>query len=73
MAAIPIGAQRKFWATERLTEKKDAFWRWGLGAGLVALVAWMTLGPVQQPAAVAARIESYSGTPAGRRGDHLSQ
>src|SRR5882724_1642458 len=66
MAAIPIGAQRKFWATERLTEKKDAFWRWGLGAGLVALVAWMTLGPVQQPAAVAAPIEerTYAVTPA---------
>src|SRR2546426_8518308 len=43
-ATIPIIVQRKFFATERPTEKKDAFWRWGLGAALVALVAWMTLG-----------------------------
>jgi uncharacterized membrane protein YeaQ/YmgE (transglycosylase-associated protein family) len=57
MAVIPIAAQRKFWATERPIQKKDTFWRWGLGAALVALVAWMTLGPVQQPAAVAAPIE----------------
>jgi uncharacterized membrane protein YeaQ/YmgE (transglycosylase-associated protein family) len=66
VAAIPIVAQRKFWATERPTERKDVFWRWGLGAGLVALVAWMTLGPVSQPAAVAAAIEerTYAVTPA---------
>jgi uncharacterized membrane protein YeaQ/YmgE (transglycosylase-associated protein family) len=57
VAVIPIVAQRKFWATERPIQKKDTFWRWGLGAALVALVAWMTLGPVQQPAAVAAPIE----------------
>src|SRR2546422_4015893 len=65
-AVIPIVAQRKFFATERPTQKKDAFWRWGLGAALVALVAWMTLGPVQQPAAVAAAIEerTYAVTPA---------
>src|SRR6266508_205012 len=31
-ATIPIIAQRKFFATDRPTEKKDAFWRWGLGA-----------------------------------------
>jgi uncharacterized membrane protein YeaQ/YmgE (transglycosylase-associated protein family) len=66
VALIPLAVQRKFWPTERAIEKKDAFWRWGLGAGLVALVAWMTLGPVQQPAAVAAAIEerTYAVTPA---------
>lgn len=66
VAVIPIVAQRKFFATERAVQKKDAYWRWGLGAGLVALVAWMTLGPVQQPAAVAAAIEdkTYAVTPA---------
>ena len=66
MAVIPIAAQRKFWATERPIQKKDAFWRWGLGAALVALVAWMVFGPVQQPAAVAAPIEdkTYAVTPA---------
>jgi uncharacterized membrane protein YeaQ/YmgE (transglycosylase-associated protein family) len=66
VAVIPIAVQRKFWPTERPIEKKDAFWRWGLGAGLVALVAWMTLGPAQQPAAVAAAIEerTYVVTPA---------
>jgi len=66
VAVIPIVAQRKFFATERAVQKKDAYWRWGLGAGLVALVAWMTLGPVQQPAAVAAAIEekTYAVMPA---------
>ena len=66
VAVIPIVAQRKFFATERPAQKKDAYWRWGLGAMLVALVAWMTLGPVQQPAAVAAAIEekTYAVTPA---------
>src|SRR5256712_10306923 len=70
VAAIPLAAQRKFWATERPPEKKDAFWRYGLGAGLVVLVAWMTLGPVQQPAAVAAPIEekTYAVTPASVEG-----
>ena len=66
VAVIPIVAQRKFFATERAVQKKDAYWRCGLGAGLVALVAWMTLGPVHQPAAVAAAIEekTYAVTPA---------
>ena len=66
VAVIPIVAQRKFLATERPIEKKDAFWRWGLVAALVALMAWMTLGPAAQPAAVAAAIEdrSYQVTPA---------
>jgi uncharacterized membrane protein YeaQ/YmgE (transglycosylase-associated protein family) len=66
VAVIPIVVQRKFWATDRPIQKKDTFWRWGLGAALVALVAWMTLGPVQQPAAVAAPIEdkTYAVMPA---------
>jgi uncharacterized membrane protein YeaQ/YmgE (transglycosylase-associated protein family) len=66
VAVIPIAAQRKFFTTERPAQKKDAYWRWGLGAMLVALVAWMTLGPVQQPAAVAAPIaeKTYAVTPA---------
>src|SRR2546427_11729137 len=38
VATIPIAAQRKLWPTERPTEKKEAFWRWAPGAGLVALV-----------------------------------
>jgi uncharacterized membrane protein YeaQ/YmgE (transglycosylase-associated protein family) len=65
-ATIPIFAQRMFWATDLPTEKKDVFWRWALAAGLVALVAWMTLGPVSQPVAVAAAIEerTYAVTPA---------
>src|SRR3989441_11274482 len=56
VAVIPIVAQRKVWATERPIEKKDAFWRWGLGAGLVALVAWVSPGPGEQPAAGGAAI-----------------
>jgi uncharacterized membrane protein YeaQ/YmgE (transglycosylase-associated protein family) len=66
LAVVPIGVQRKFWVAERPIEKRDAFWRWGLGAALVALVAWMIFGPVPQPAAVAAAIEekTYAVTPA---------
>jgi uncharacterized membrane protein YeaQ/YmgE (transglycosylase-associated protein family) len=66
-AVIPIVAQRKMWPTERLgDEKADLWWRWGLGAAVVATVAWMTLGPVPQPAATAAVIEdkTYTVTPA---------
>src|SRR2546421_7720739 len=66
-AAIPIVAQRKFWATQSAGEEKaDKWWRWGLGAAVVAVVAWMTLGPVPQPAATAAVIEerTYPVTPA---------
>jgi uncharacterized membrane protein YeaQ/YmgE (transglycosylase-associated protein family) len=66
-AAIPIVAQRKFWPTERAGEDRaDRWWRWGLGAALVAAVAWMTLGPTPQPAATAAAVEdkTYTVTPA---------
>ena len=64
---VPIIAQRKMRPTERLGEEKaDMWWRWGLGAAVVATVAWMTLGPVPQPAATAAVIEdkTYTVTPA---------
>jgi uncharacterized membrane protein YeaQ/YmgE (transglycosylase-associated protein family) len=69
-AAIPIIAQRKIRPTERLGEEKaDMLWRWGLGAAVVATVAWMTLGPAQQPAATAAVIEdkTYAVTPAAMK------
>jgi len=69
-AAIPIVAQRTIWPTERLREEKAAmWWRGGLGAAVVAVVAWMTLGPVSQPAATAAVIEerTYSVTPAAMK------
>src|SRR3989441_9301358 len=62
VAVIPIVAQRKVLVSERPTEKKDAFWRWGLGAALVALVAWMIFGPVQPPAAVAAALQGGANT-----------
>jgi uncharacterized membrane protein YeaQ/YmgE (transglycosylase-associated protein family) len=66
-AAIPIVAQRKFWPTEQLGEDTaDMWWRWGLGAAVVAVVAWMTLGPAPQPAATAAVVDekTYAVTPA---------
>ncbi len=66
-AVIPIVAQRKIWPTERAGEERaDTWWRWGLGAAVVAVVAWMTLGPSPQPAATAAVIEdrAYTVTPA---------
>ena len=47
------------------------WWRWGLGAALVAVVAWMILGPTPQPAATAtaAVIEdkTYTVTPAAMK------
>ncbi len=71
-AAIPIVAQRKIWPTESAGEEKaDMWWRWGLGAALVAVVAWMVLGPTPQPAATAtaAVIEdkTYTVTPAAMK------
>jgi uncharacterized membrane protein YeaQ/YmgE (transglycosylase-associated protein family) len=66
-AVIPIVAQRRFWPTERSgAAKADMWWRGGLGAALVAVVAWMVLGPAPQPAATAAAIEdkTYTVTPA---------
>ena len=69
-AAIPIVAQRKIRPTERLGEEKaDMWWRWGLGAAVVAVVAWMTLAPAPQPAATAAAIEdkTYTVTPAAMK------
>jgi|SRR6059058_337017 len=71
-AAIPIVAQRKIWPTESAGEEKaDMWWRWGLGAALVAVVAWMILGPTPQPAATAtaAVIEdkTYTVTPAAMK------
>ena len=67
-AVIPIVAQRKFWPTESTGDERTGMkiWRWGLGAGVVAAVAWMTLGPAPQPVAVAAAIEdkTYTVTPA---------
>jgi uncharacterized membrane protein YeaQ/YmgE (transglycosylase-associated protein family) len=68
-AAIPIVAQRKFWPTESAGEERTVttIWRWGLGAAVVAAVAWMILGPSQQPAATAAVVvddKTYVVTPA---------
>jgi len=69
-AAIPIVAQRKFWPTESVGEEKaDRWWRWGLGAALVAVVGWLVLGPAPQPAATAAVIDdkTYTVTPAAMK------
>jgi uncharacterized membrane protein YeaQ/YmgE (transglycosylase-associated protein family) len=67
-AVIPIVAQRKFWPTESTGAETTGIkvWRWGLGAGVVAAVVWMTLGPAPQPAAIAAVVEdkTYTVTPA---------
>jgi uncharacterized membrane protein YeaQ/YmgE (transglycosylase-associated protein family) len=69
-AAVVIVAQRQFRPTERAGEDRaDKWWRWGLGAAVVAVVAWMTFGPGPQPAATAAVIEDkmYSVTPAAMK------
>jgi uncharacterized membrane protein YeaQ/YmgE (transglycosylase-associated protein family) len=69
-AAVLIVAQRKFRPTERQGEEKaDMWWRGGLGAALVAVVAWMILGPAPQPAATAAVVQdkTYTVTPAAMK------
>src|SRR5256886_6657709 len=71
-AAIPIVAQRKIWPTESAGEEKaDMWWRWGLGAALVAVVAWMVLGPTPQRAATATAAviddKTYTVTPAAMK------
>jgi uncharacterized membrane protein YeaQ/YmgE (transglycosylase-associated protein family) len=69
-ASALVVAQRTIRPTERLEEEKaDMWWRWGLGAALIALVAWMTLAPSTPPPATAAVIEdrAYSVTPAAMK------
>ena len=69
-AVLPMIAQRKIWPTGRLGEEKaDMWWRWGLGTAVVVVTAWMTLGPVPQPAATAAVIEekTYTVAPAAMK------
>lgn len=70
-AGLPIVAQRKFWPTQSTGEEPTGIrmWRWGLGAAVVAVVLWMTLGPAPQPAATAAVLEdkAYPVTPAAMK------
>jgi uncharacterized membrane protein YeaQ/YmgE (transglycosylase-associated protein family)/uncharacterized protein with FMN-binding domain len=67
-AAVVIIAQRKIRPTERLGEDRaDMWWRGGLVAAVVAVVAWMTLAPASQPTATAAAVvedKTYTVTPA---------
>src|SRR2546430_15383400 len=51
VAVIPIVAQRKFLVSERPTETKDAFWRWGPGAAPGGPLAWVGFRPGAPPAA----------------------
>jgi hypothetical protein len=69
-AAILIIAQRKLRPTERLGgDRADMWWRGGLVAAVVAVVAWLTLAPASQPTATAAVIEekTYTVTPAAMK------
>jgi uncharacterized membrane protein YeaQ/YmgE (transglycosylase-associated protein family)/uncharacterized protein with FMN-binding domain len=69
-AAVLIIAQRKIRPTERLGgDRADMWWRGGLVAAVVAVVAWMTLAPASQPAATAAVIDekTYTVTPAAMK------
>src|SRR2546422_3558777 len=66
-AAIPIGAQRKFWPTESAGEEKaDKWWRGGVGAAGVGGGGWVTPRPGPQPAGTAPVGEERAGavTPA---------
>jgi uncharacterized membrane protein YeaQ/YmgE (transglycosylase-associated protein family) len=69
-AAGLIIAQRKITPTERVgSDRADMWWRGGLVAAVVAVVAWMTLAPASQPAATAAVIneKTYTVTPAAMK------
>ncbi|MGH7313337.1 MAG: GlsB/YeaQ/YmgE family stress response membrane protein [Candidatus Rokuibacteriota bacterium] len=69
-AAVLIVAQRTVRPTERLGgDRADMWWRGGLVAAVVAVVAWMTLAPAPQPAATAAVVEekTYTVTPAAMK------
>jgi uncharacterized membrane protein YeaQ/YmgE (transglycosylase-associated protein family) len=69
-AAGVIIAQRKLRPTERLGgDRADMWWRGGLVAAVVAVVAWMTLAPTPPPAATAAVIneKTYTVTPAAMK------
>jgi uncharacterized membrane protein YeaQ/YmgE (transglycosylase-associated protein family) len=69
-AAGLIIAQRKITPTERVGgDRADMWWRGGLVAAVVAVVAWMTLAPAPPPAATAAVIneKTYTVTPAAMK------
>jgi uncharacterized membrane protein YeaQ/YmgE (transglycosylase-associated protein family)/uncharacterized protein with FMN-binding domain len=69
-AAVLIIAQRKIRPTERLGgDRADMWWRGGLVAAVVAVVAWMILAPAAQPAATAAVVDekTYTVTPAAMK------
>ena len=69
-AAVLLVAQRKLRPTERSGDETGAIWRWGLGAGLVAAVVWMTLAPAGQPSATAAAVvedKTYAVMPAAMK------
>jgi len=67
-AGVAIGVQRRFWRTQNVGDEKTSIkmWRWALGAVVVLVTAWMTLGPAPQPVATAAVVEekTYTVTPA---------
>jgi uncharacterized membrane protein YeaQ/YmgE (transglycosylase-associated protein family) len=69
-AAVLLVAQRKLRPTERSGDETGAIWRWGLGAGLVAAVVWMTLAPAGQPSATVAAVvedKTYAVMPAAMK------
>ena len=66
-AAIVIAAQRRLRPSAPMAaQRADVWWRWGLGAAVVAIMGWMLFGPAQQPSATAAAVEdkTYAVTPA---------
>lgn len=65
-AVVPLVVQRRFRPIEQAREPRATLWRWGLGAVIVVVMAWMTLSPGTQPAATAAVVQdrTYTVTPA---------
>jgi uncharacterized membrane protein YeaQ/YmgE (transglycosylase-associated protein family) len=61
-ASLAIVVQRKFRATDHIGDGKVGLWRWGLGAAVVAVTAWMVFAPAHQPAATAATVEDKAYT-----------
>jgi uncharacterized membrane protein YeaQ/YmgE (transglycosylase-associated protein family) len=69
-AAVALVVQRKLRPADQSGEARaDLWWRWGLGAAVVAIIGWMMFAPAQPPAAIAAVTEdkTYAVTPSTMR------
>jgi uncharacterized membrane protein YeaQ/YmgE (transglycosylase-associated protein family) len=69
-AAVLLVLQRKLRPTGRPGDTTGTIWRWGFGAVLAALVAWMIFAPAGRPAATTDPViedKTYAVTPAAMK------